>query len=394
MRISWIVSLVVLAVAAALFASRPLALLVYAMVAVWVAALVLVRTADRSLLFGQRLSATHIPPGEAVEVEITVFNRGRLPIPWLWLRAPLPVHLEAGGSLQGRAAIAAAGRATFRYAFRPGRRGRYHIGRLEYALGDWFGLRTVSGHADVSLWITVYPTVFPLPPFPVPPLLPVGPRRHAASPFREEFVLGLRDYRPGDPLRWIAWKATARQQTLQVREFPRVRERLLTIVLNLDTAAWQGHAPRRGVERALCVAASYVWAPPDGPHPVGLLSYARSVRYVTEGSERREDPARLVRIPPRTGWRHRREVLEVLATLQPAPGPGLAHLLLADARLALGEALVVLTPGHDPDVWAAASAIAARGHPVTLIGLDPRALPACPGARVLPVTAEGEIRWQ
>ena len=393
MRIPWAAALVVLAVAAFLVHAWPVTLVVYSMALLWLLVWWLVGRVGRTLSLRQRLSATHVAPGESIGVEIALVNGTRLPVPWLWLRERLPVHLEAGASFQACGAVAPAGVATFRFEFTPTRRGRYRIGRVDFTIGDWFGLCSVEGRMDLPLWVTVYPAVRPLPPLPGPPLVPAGPRRQPASPFHEELVQGLRAYQPGDPMRWLAWKATARTGVLQVREFPRVRERSRTLVLDMDPSAWRSPVGSRCLERALSVAASYAWAPPEGGHPVGLLTFARTVRYVADGRGVLEDAPRLLRVPPATGILHRRRLLEVLSELHPAPGPGLARLLgQHGSRLSPGEGLVVLTSGHDVEVWGAAAAIARR-HPVVLLGFEPRALPSCAGVQVLSVTLEGEVQW-
>ncbi len=394
MRIPWAAALVVLAVAALLVHTWPVTLAVYTMALLWLSVWWLVGRVGRALALRQRLSATHVAPGESVEVEIALVNGSRLPVPWLWLRERLPVHLEAGASFQACGTVAPVGTTSFRFTFTPTRRGRYRIGRVDFTLGDWFGLCSIDGRMDLPLWVTVYPAVHPLPPLPGRPVVPAGPRRQPDSPFREELVLGLRDYQPGDPMRWLAWKATARTGLLQVREFPRVRERSRTLVLDMDPAAWRGPVGTRCLERALSVAASYAWAPPDGPQPVGLLAFARTVRYVADGRGVLEDTARLLRVPPASGVLHRRRLLEVLAELHPAPGPGLAQLLGRHGlQLSPGEGLVVLTSGHDEGVWGAAAAIARRRHPVVLLGFDLRALPPCAGVQVLSVTLEGDVAW-
>ena len=394
MRIPWAAALVVLAVAALLVHAWPVTLVVYTMALVWLLVWWLVGRVGRTLALRQRLSATHVAPGESIEVEITLINGTQLPVPWLWLRERLPVHLEAGASFQACGTVAPSGKAAFHFVFTPTRRGRYRIGRVDFTIGDWFGLCSIDVRIDLPLWVTVYPAVRSLPPLPGATLVPAGPRRQADSPFREELVLGLRDYQPGDPMRWLAWKATARTGVLQVREFPRVRERTRTLVLDMDPAAWRSPVGSRCLERALSVAASYAWAPPDGAHPVGLLAFARTVRYVTDGRGVLEDAARLLRLAPATGVLHRRRLLEVLAELHPAPGPGLAQLLgQHGSRLSPGEGLVVLTSGHDEGVWAAAATIARRRHPVVLLGFEPRALRPCAGVQVLAVTLEGEVQW-
>lgn len=394
MPVRWWAVLIALAAAGILIPAGPLAHFTYAMAAAGLIALWVVRRVGSSLLFAQRVTPTHVPPGEAVHVELTVANRSRLPVPWLWWRQVLPVQLETESGFEGSGAVAAGGRSTFRFAFHPRRRGRYRIGRVEYRHGDWFGLHAQEGEAVLPLWVTVYPRVLPFPRLPVRPLVPTGPRRDASSPFREELALGVRDYQSGDALRHIAWKASARHGRLQVREFPRVRARSLSLVVDLAPMNWNGRAARRHVERLLSLAASYLWAPPEGDHPVGLLTFAASVRYVPEGTGLDEEPARLVRVTPRTGLAHRREVLEILACLQPGEGPALAQLLLAHGSLlGFGEGLLILTGRYDPATWDAAALLAARHHPVSLIVLEDAIIPPCQGVGIYRVTLEGEIRW-
>ncbi len=393
MRTPWWLAAALLAASLLLLRSRPAAALLYTLILLWALAAWGIRTASRRLVIRQRVAPTHVAPGQPVQIEIEVRNPSRLPLPWLWLREPVPVHLELAGSLQACTAVAPSSQCAVGFSLRPARRGRYRIGRVAFHLGDWFGLTTLRGELDFDHWLIVYPPILPLPPLPDTPLLPTGPRQDPGSPFRDELISGIRDYLPGDPLRAMAWKATARHGALKVREVPRVRERSTTMLLELHAPSWRGPS-RHGLERAISVAASFVWAQSDD-HPLGLLTYARSRRFLPEGPGSAEDPARWLSLRPRPGVVHRRGLLELLAGIDAADdGPALRALLeRARPRLQPGEALLVLAAGHEPTAWRAAAHIAARGHPVTILAFERRALPPCPGACVLPVSAEGEVRW-
>jgi uncharacterized protein (DUF58 family) len=75
-------------------------------------------------------------------------------------------------------------------------------------------------------------------------------------------LAGSREYRAGDPMRRIHWKATARTGDLQVRVCDPSTTASLMIVLNLNTFqhVWQGVEPER-METAISVTASLaVWA--------------------------------------------------------------------------------------------------------------------------------------
>ncbi len=393
-RPTWSSTLIILAVGTLLFHGTVVAPAVYALGGLWLLTAVAVRRVGRSVAVRQQVSSTHVTPGQDVHVRITIINRSRLPIPWIWFEEPLPVHLESGPQFRACAAVASSGRCQTEFTLRPTQRGQYRIGSIQFTLGDWFGLCTSQGQAQLPLWVTVFPRILPLPPLRPAALVPVGPRRDLISPFREELTQGLRPYRPGDPLRWIAWKASARHGQLEVKDFPRVRERATTVVLDLDEHSWRTALGRRALERAFSIAASYFWAPPDGDQATGLFTRAASVRYVPEGSGLLRESPRYIRIPPRRGLMHRRQILEILSTLQLADGPELAELLIALQRqLSPGESLLILTAGHRPSAWTAAQRLAAAHHPVTILGLESHALPPCPGARVLPVSIEGEVVW-
>ncbi len=393
-RPTWSSTLVLLALTALLLRGTPLAPVIYCLGLLWIAVSVLVRVVARSVAVRQHVSPTHVTPGEDVHVALTLTNRSRLPIPWMWFVEPLPIRLQSGPHFRACAALPGAGRCQVAFTLRPLQRGQYRIGTIDFTLGDWFGLCTGRGHAELPLWVTVFPRILSLPALHPPALVPLGPRRDPISPFREELTQGLRPYVSGDPQRWIAWKASARHGQLQVRDFPRVRERATTLVLDLDERGWRSNNSRMAVERAISIAASYFWSPPDGDQATGLFTRAASVRFIPEGTGVQRQPARYIHVTPRRGLLHRRRILEILATLQLGDGPELGELLtVLSRRLSPGEAVLVCTAGHSAGAWAAAGRLAAAHHPVTILGFDTQVLPPCPGARVLPVSLEGEVVW-
>jgi uncharacterized protein (DUF58 family) len=84
----------------------------------------------------------------------------------------------------------------------------------------------------------------------------------------EAFVAGrgndlyrLREFAPGDAARHIDWKATARAQSVIVREFTREDERKLRIVFDNPVA---GSLSPAEYERAVSLAASLTWSLSDG----------------------------------------------------------------------------------------------------------------------------------
>ncbi len=100
------------------------------------------------------------------------------------------------------------------------RRGRQTLLSLELASGYPLGFFRRTRLVEVDLSVTVYP--HPLPgPLEVSSLAPQSglSRSSPAGSGEPEDFLGLKPYRKGVPASRIAWKASARARTLQIKEF-------------------------------------------------------------------------------------------------------------------------------------------------------------------------------
>ncbi|MBI2960184.1 MAG: DUF58 domain-containing protein [Betaproteobacteria bacterium] len=137
------------------------------------------------------------------------------------------------------------------------RRGRLRIERIDSARAEPLGLMRrlvpAAGGADIC----VLPKRYPLPPIALP-----GARRYqpggmpqGSSVGDSEEFLGLRDYRPGDPLQRIHWRSFARAGRPVVKEYQ--DEFVARHALVLDTFARPGDEP--AFEEAVAVAASFAW---------------------------------------------------------------------------------------------------------------------------------------
>lgn len=112
----------------------------------------------------------------------------------------------------------------------------------------------------------------------------------AAPPGADEFA-GLREYRPGDPPRRIAWKALARTDELRIKDF----DAAVADETWLDWASLEALGPEARLEQ-LC---AWVIAADGSERPYGLVLPD-------------------ARIAPGTGAQHRHRCLEALALTGPA----------------------------------------------------------------------------
>jgi uncharacterized protein (DUF58 family) len=145
------------------------------------------------------------------------------------------------------------------------RRGNQHFRGITVARADPLGLvRGLSLHNEPAN-VLVLPQRYALPPITLP-----GSRRHqpggvtlAASVGDSEEFIGLRDYRPGDPLQRIHWKSYARSGEPVVREYQ--DEYFERHALILDTFADEATVPAGAAalsaafEDAVSIAASLAY---------------------------------------------------------------------------------------------------------------------------------------
>lgn len=397
----WLRVVVGLAVLTLLASDRVLLVWAGALAAAWaLGGLLLGRVLD-GLAVSQAISSAQPFAGETVTVHVRLTNRSIFPLPWVRLQQSLPRALERR-SPRWFASLPPGGTFHATYRLRAGRRGVYRVGRVAVEAGDWFGLWRRRGRIDVPLWVTVLPRpLAELPLVPPPPRLPEGERPDAASPFPAWEPAGLREYRPGDPLRAIAWKATARRGDLVVRLLPPVRDRALMIVLDLRPGRWPAAHRAAWLERAVSFAAAWIASGAQRDEPIGMFVSGRAVRHEPEPEPDEEPsvsgprgPVRLA-LPPRRGPAHRQRLLETLAALEPDDDPVFDREAQAALRRLAGRTSVIWIAGTADAASVGLAAAACRGgHAVSLVfaqgaGAAPAA-PA-PGIRLWPLPpGEGE----
>jgi len=164
----------------------------------------------------------------------------------------------------------------------------------------------------------------------------------------EEFY-GVREYRPGDNLRWIHWRRSARLGQLIVRESAVARAEHLTVLLDPwseadpDATSPPGGSDRRGSRPG---ALRWIWhalSPPprgrrgasleDGPSAAIERIINLAATALCEGLERGHRVGLIARgavpvvIAPSGGRSHRQRLLHELALLRPGGPEGLDALV-------------------------------------------------------------------
>lgn len=331
--------------------------------------------------------------GESVPLTVEVTNRKILPISHLEVEDSVPAALQVQSQRmrfqrKGRErlhllfSLAWYEQVVRHYTVTATRRGCYRLGPAMVSAGDPFGWVERSMEVPPSDLLLVYPRILPLEEVGLPVRRPFGDLssrdRLFADPLR---FAGVREYRPGDPLNQVHWKASAAAGRLQVKQLDPSASLGLAVFLNTWAydQFWAGE-DSSSLEAGATLAASILhWANENGL-PAGL--YANGPVYEWGFS---------LRLPPARGEHVLPHALEGLARLMPgSPQPIWELMDLEVPNLPYGSTLVVITRQVNDELAAALMKAQRSGRPVTLVvtNPEPAPLPALPGVRIYEVGGE------
>lgn len=189
--------------------------------------------------------------------------------------------------------IAPGGCADRQYVFAPERRGDLRFDRVRASTRFPFGLFVKSLEIELPEDALVYPEVWTTPRRPGDPAVRPQPEAVEAGPQPGDDVAGLREYAPGDGLGRVHWRRSARAGRLLVGEREGEASGALEVRLALDPGA-SANAHEERIAEAASEAITHL----DAGLRVGLVGPG-------------------LRIPRGAGAAHRRELLTVLARLDP-----------------------------------------------------------------------------
>lgn len=188
--------------------------------------------------------------GDTVEMVEVIANAKLLPLPWLRLESSIAagltfglqsnLNIHAGEIYQNHSSLfylRSYRQITRRHQVVCSRRGQYRLESATMTTGDPLGMNTEVKRFPLDLELLVYPRILELQELPLPNHSWLGElavrRWIVEDPF---LTAGIREYRPGDPLGNINWKATARTGELQVHKRDYTADHRLMICLNLETS--------------------------------------------------------------------------------------------------------------------------------------------------------------
>ena len=236
---------------------------------VWLLRSLWARFGLRGVTYERKLGAQRALVGEEISLELTVRNRKLLPLPWLEVQdfvsegmsvagRPLEPSDQPGfGILRTTWTLGWFQRVTRRMDIVAERRGIYDFSTTRLRVADLFAPDSVESETTERLRYRIVPRYVP-----VRASAPLSDLPGSAKVLRGLFedpalFAGVRPYQPGDSMRRIHWKASARIGRPVSRRYDPVNERDVIIALDVQTVPgpfWMMQYDDELVE-SLCVAA-------------------------------------------------------------------------------------------------------------------------------------------
>jgi uncharacterized protein (DUF58 family) len=304
--------------------------------------------------YDRRLGSTRAVAGDIVPLDVTIWNRKPLPLPWIaaddLVTEGIGIRerptMERDDERLGRRVLANAWalawyeRVVRHFHLEATRRGLYEFGPVRLRVRDILGRDASRAEVTADEMLLVGPRTVPLR-LRGEDAAPIGERRTRRSLHADPALYGgVRPFQPGDSMRQVHWRATARLGTTVSRRFEPARGRQVVIALDVQTIEgphWEMTYHDATFE-GLCVAAA---------------SLARQL--LAEGASCGIAAAsftgtmqQLAYLPPRASYGQLPRLTELLARIGPISSRPYASLLTWLTRRVPPGCVVLTLSARDP----------------------------------------------
>lgn len=333
------------------------------------------RCSFAGLDFSHRLSRDCAFFGERLEYSQEITNNKLLPLPWLMVETEVPADVEflkghpsAHYKVKRRMLSALFSamwyeKITKKYPILCENRGYYFFGPTRILSGDVFGFVKKSMASNIPVKLAVYPRILDIKTESGMNYSPAGGLVKKSFVFKDSYnVSGTRNYVPGDSMKSIDWKASARTARLMVREYDASFNRKAAVFLNINTYQfpWEGIDVNL-LELSIMTAASVANKAISEGFEVMFLSNAR---VMSEDM----DTELTTCIPYGRGMIHLKLILESLARMHPFSMIALEDVMLkAYPKLKRDDRVIWITSYVNERMAELLKFMALKGFDITLI---------------------------
>ncbi|MBC8080412.1 MAG: DUF58 domain-containing protein [Gorillibacterium sp.] len=328
----------------------------------------------KKLLYSREFNVKYRYAGEEAELIEGIANRKLLPVPWLRVESMIlsglhfgeqtNLDMSSGQFYQNHKSLFSL--MPYTKVIRTHRiickkRGYYRLQSAAMSVGDLLGTPAGTRSFHTSAELYVYPQLADLSGITISShsfLGDVTVRRWIIEdPF---LVSGVREYRYGDSLNRVNWKATARSGRLQVQQRDFTADPRLMLIVNVEVAdkMWAAVTDPERIENGLSIAAALVHEAVASGVPVGFGFNG----WMTGGEKES------IYIEPQGGGEHLTFLLETMAKLVLERVQPIDVLLEADVQRSVTNTdYVIITPYTSPKMQQQLDALADNGNSIEVV---------------------------
>lgn len=309
----------------------------------------------RDVTYDRRLATDRTTWGDDIPLTIEVWNRKGLPLAWLRaedeathgvvVRERALVEGVHGGVLRNLWTLAPWERVTRYFHVGAERRGVFVLGPVTLAVGDLVARQAATEPRPSTARFLVRPRTVATPELERPERWGGTERVRAGLTEDPARFAGVRPYAPGDPIRRIHQRSSARLGRPVTKRFEPSRDREVLIALDVQTAhgpAWDLGFDEETVEELYVVAASIARSLAAKHAMFGIAAAGYS------GAE-----TRFAHIPVSAAPGQGERVLDLLARLSSHASAPFERLLVFVERVARPGTTVLVLTARDPSPFVA-----------------------------------------
>lgn len=318
---------------------------------------VLTSPQDVRLSASRTVSHRRCEAGTLITMTVIIENNGGL-IPRLQIHEPIGPKIHLICKLKEPfGALPANGKSELLYIFQA-QRGQYHWENVQITVSDPFGLFDKTIQLMTEADILVLPERMSIDPPRLNPRHTLhAPGLHLSrQPGSGVDFYGVREYHPGDPLRWIHWRLSARHPNqLFSKEFEREEMADIGLILDGSAASNLKNGSEELFEYSIQAAAVLARSILRAGNRLSLLALGE----------------RVDRVFPGTGRYQLERILNKLAACHPGENVSLNTLKYLPVKLFPSHALIILVSPLHPGDLPAISRLLAGGYQVVVVSPDP-----------------------
>lgn len=241
------------------------------------------------------------------------------------------------------------------------KRGLYLIGPTTLKFTDISGIFSFEMEIDTKREIIVFPNIYKFYELPYKSQQPQGAFKNKLPIYEDvSLIKGLKEYQPGDELKRINWKISARQNKILVNTYQYSVSLDSLVILNLYEQDYDFKEKHYYIETGIDIATSLIYYLEQRKQNYGFIVNARS----------KEDE--IINFPLGSGDSHLINIVSKLSIIEPSKNINFSENLKELKNLKWGVSIYIITPELKEENIQHLIEINKKGHPVNIFNFGPR----------------------